>query len=195
MLTQAIAFVLDAVFHLFILAVLVRFWMQVVRAPSRNPIAQFTIALTDFAVRPLRRVIPGLFNLDIASIVVAWLAEFVLQSLILMLAGAPLASNPGILPVVLFIALVKLVRLSIYVFMGAVIIQAVLSWVNPHHPVAPFFDALTRPLLRPVQRAIPPIGGVDITPVVVLIALQLVLMLPVTWLETEAARIVSRSFL
>ena len=195
MLTDALVFVLDAIFHLFILAVLVRFWMQVVRAPSRNPIAQFTIALTDFAVRPVRRVIPGLFNLDIASIVVALLAEFVLQALILLIKGAPLASNLGVIPVVFFIALVKLVRLSIYVFMGAVIIQAVLSWVNPHHPVAPFFDALTRPLLRPVQRVIPPIGGVDITPVVVLIALQLILMLPVTWLEAEAARIVSRSFL
>ena len=64
MISQAIAFVLDAIFHLFILAVLVRFWIQVVRAPMRNPIAHFTIALTDFAVKPLRRVIPGMFKLD-----------------------------------------------------------------------------------------------------------------------------------
>ena len=195
MIAQAITFVLDAIFHLFILAVLVRFWMQAMRASARNPIAQFTIALTDFAVKPLRRVIPGFFNLDIASLVVAWAAEFLLQVLLLLLHDASLSSNPGVLSIVLFISLVKLVRLSIYIFMGAVIIQAVLSWVNPYHPVAPFFDALTRPFLRPLQKAIPPIGGVDITPVVVLILLQLILMLPVTWLEAQSAKMVARTLL
>jgi YggT family protein len=194
-LTQAIAFVLDALFHLFILAVLVRFWMQAFRAPVRNPIAQFTIALTDFAVKPVRRVIPGLFRLDLASLLVAWVFEFILQLLLLLLLGASLMDNLGALSVVLFLALVKLVRLSMYVFMGAIIIGAVLSWVASYHPVAPFFDALTRPFLKPIQRAVPPIGGVDITPVLVLIAFQLVLMLPVTWLEAQAGRMLARAFL
>ena len=195
MISQAIAFVLDALFHLFILAVLVRFWMQALRAPVRNPIAQFTIALTDFAVKPLRRVIPGLFNLDLASLLVAWVAEFILQVLLLLVLGYAVADNPGALSVVLFLALVKLVRLSIYVFMGAIILQAVLSWVATYHPVAPFFDALSRPFLKPIQRAIPTIGGVDISPVLALIAFQLILMLPVTWLEAQTARIVARAFL
>lgn len=193
MITQAVAFVLDALFHLFILAALVRFWMQAFRASARNPIAQFTMALTDFAVKPLRRVIPGAFNLDWASLVVAFLAEFVLQVLlVLVLGGSP---TGALLPVLLFMAFVKLIRLSIYIFMGAIIIQAVLSWVNPHHPVAPFFHALTRPFLKPFQKAVPPIGGVDITPVLVLIAFQLVLMLPVGWLETETARMLQRAIL
>ena len=90
MITQAIAFVLDTFFHLFILAALVRFWMQALHAPMRNPIAQFTMALTDFAVKPLRRVIPGLLKLDLASLVVAWLGEFILQGLLLLLADVPL---------------------------------------------------------------------------------------------------------
>jgi len=192
-ITQAIAFVLDALFHLFILAALVRFWMQAFRASARNPIAQFTMALTDFAVKPLRRVIPGMFNLDWASLVVAYLFELLLQFLLLLVMGA--TPTPEVLSVLLFLAFVKLIRLSIYVFMGAIIIQAVLSWVNPHHPVAPFFHALTRPFLKPFQRAVPLIGGVDITPVLVLIAFQLVLMLPVTWLETETARMLQRSLL
>jgi YggT family protein len=195
MFQQAIQFVLDAIFSLFILAALVRFWMQALRASARNPIAQFTIALTDWAVRPLRRVIPGLFALDIASLVVAWLGEFVLQVLLLLVAGVSPMANPAVLSVLLFLAFVKMIRLSIYVFMGAIIIQAVLSWVNPYHPVAPFFDALTRPFLKPVQKAVPPIGGVDITPVLVLIFFQLLLMLPVTWLEQESARIVARALL
>jgi YggT family protein len=194
-LTQAIAFVLDALFSLFILAALVRFWMQALRAPARNPIAQFTMALTDWAVKPLRRVIPGVFNLDWASLVVAWAFEFLLQFLLLILMGGSPIENPAVLSVLMFLAFVKLVRLSIYVFMGAVIIQAVLSWVNPYHPVAPFFNALTNPFLKPLQRAIPPIGGVDITPVLVLIFFQLVLMLLVTWLEMEAARMAARALL
>ena len=195
MVSQAVAFVLETIFDLFILAVLVRFWMQAFRAPVRNPLAQFTIALTDFAVKPLRRVVPGLFNLDLSSLLVAWLAEFVLQVLLLLVFGAPVTDNPGVLSVVLFLSLVKLLRLSIYVFMGAIIIQAVLSWFATYHPVAPFFDALSRPFLKPIQRAVPPIGGVDISPVLVLIGFQLILMLPVTWLEGQTGRIVARAFL
>jgi YggT family protein len=192
MVTNAVSFVLDALFSLFILAALVRFWMQAFRAPSRNPIAQFSMALTDWAVKPLRRVIPGVFNLDWSSLIVAGLLEFVLQVLLVVVAGVSPIENPGVLSVLLFLAFVKLVRLSIYIFMGAVIIQAVLSWVNPYHPVAPFFAALTNPFLNPVKRVIPPIGGVDISPVFVLIFFQLLLMIPVTWLEMEAVRMATR---
>ena len=195
MVTNAIQFVLDAIFSLFILAALVRFWMQAFRAPSRNPIAHFTMALTDWAVKPLRRVVPGLLNLDWASLIVAGLLEFVLQVLLAVVAGISPIENPAVLSVLLFLAFVKLVRLSIYVFMGALIIQVVLSWVNPYHPVAPFFNALTNPFLGPVKRVIPPIGGVDISPVFVLIFFQLLLMLPVTWLEMETMRMAQRALL
>jgi YggT family protein len=193
MIAQALGFVIDALGSLFVLAALVRFWMQAFRAPARNPLAQFTMALTDFAVRPLRRIIPGAFNLDWASLVVALVCEFLLQVVLLLVIGG--SPSADVLPVLLFLALVKLLRLSIYVFMGAIILQAVLSWVNPHHPVAPFFLALTRPFLRPFQRAIPPVGGVDITPVLVLIAFQLVLMLPVAWLESQSVKMLQRVLL
>lgn len=195
MVNNAVAFVIDTIFHLFILAALVRFWMQVLKAPARNPIAQFTMALTDFAVKPLRRVVPGLFGLDLATLVIAWAAEFLLQVILLLLADAPLSGNPGVLTIVLYYAFVKLIRLSVYVVMGAVFIQALLSWVNPYHPVMPFFDALTRPFLKPFRKVVPLIGGVDITPVLVLIVCQLIIMLPVTWLETQALRTITRSLL
>ena len=187
----AIGFVLDALFSIFIMAALVRFWMQAFRAPTRNNIAQFTMALTDFAVRPLRRVVPGLLNLDWASLIVAWVAELVLQVLLVLLFQGTI--NGEVLPVLLFLAFVKLIRLSIYVFMGAIIVQAVLSWVVHNHPMEPFFRAMTRPFLQPFQRAIPPIGGVDITPVLVLIAFQLVLMLPVGWLESTTDILLKRA--
>lgn len=195
MIAQAIALVLNALFALFILTALLRFWMQALRAPVRNPIAQFSIALTDFAVRPLRRVVPGLFRLDLASLVVALLLEFVLQLMLLaLLRGSPL-EHPGTLPILLFYSLVQLVRLSIYIFMGAIIIQAVMSWVSAHHPVAPFFDALTRPILAPLRRVVPLIGGVDISPLFAFIFFQLLLMVPVTLLEQESLRALGRALL
>ena len=194
MLTQALAFVIETVFDIFILTALVRFWMQALRAPARNPLAQFTMALTDFAVKPMRRLLPGFFKLDVASLAVAWIAEVVLLAILSLLQGVEIV-NGAALSVILFLALVKLVRLTVYIIMGAVLLQALLSWVNPYHPVAPFFEALTRPFLKPFQKAVPPIGGVDITPVLVLIACQLVLMLPVAWLEGEAMRMIGRFLL
>ena len=193
MINDAIRFVLEALFHLFILTVLLRFWMQAFRAPTRNPIAQFTMALTDFAVRPLRRIIPGLMNLDWASLVVAWVFEVILLVLLALLQGKGM--NWQMFSVLLFLGFVRLIRLSIYIFMLAIIVQAVLSWVGRGHPMEPFFGALSRPFLAPFRRAIPPIGGVDITPLLVLIAFQLVLMLPVTWLEIQADRMIDRAAL
>jgi YggT family protein len=110
-LAQAAAFVLDALASLFILAALVRFWMQAFRAPSRNPIAQFTMALTDWAVKPLRRVIPGFARLDWSSLVVAFAFEFLLQVLLFVLLRGGLPDNPTVLSVLLFMAFVKLIRL------------------------------------------------------------------------------------
>jgi YggT family protein len=195
MLTEAILLVLNAVFDLFILAAMVRFWMQAFRAPVFNPLGQFAIALTDWAVKPLRRVVPGAFKLDWASLIAAGALEFVLEVLTLLLMGGSPVENPSVLSVLLFISFVRLVRYSIYVFMGALIILVVLSWVAPRHPVMPFFDALTRPFMRPARRMIPAIGGIDISPLFVFLFFQILLMVPVAWLEAEAARMLSRALL
>ncbi|HEY4997649.1 MAG TPA: YggT family protein, partial [Usitatibacter sp.] len=176
MLTEAILLVLNAVFDLFILAAMVRFWMQAFRAPVFNPLGQFAIALTDWAVKPLRRVVPGAFKLDWASLIAAGALEFVLEVLTLLLMGGSPVENPSVLSVLLFISFVRLVRYSIYVFMGALIILVVLSWVAPRHPVMPFFDALTRPFMRPARRMIPAIGGIDISPLFVFLFFQILLM-------------------
>jgi YggT family protein len=184
-LATALTFVLETIFGLFILAALVRFWMQVFRAPARNPIAQFSMALTDFAVKPLRKVIPGVMRIDWASLIVALVLEFILQILEFALVTAVMPGG-GVLPALLFLAFVRLIRLTIYIFIVVIIAQAVMSWVSPYHPAAPFFDALSSPMLKPVRRVIPPIGGVDISPVFVLIFLQLLLMIPVQWLELHA---------
>jgi len=98
-----------------------------------------------------------------------------------------------VLPVLLFYAFIEVTRLSIYVFMAAILIQAALSWVSPHHAVTPFFDALTRPLLKPVRRVIPLIGGVDISPLFAFLFLQLLLLIPVALLEQASMQMLSRA--
>ena len=195
MINQALAFVANAIASLFILAALIRFWMQAFRAPSRNPIAYFSMAVTDWAVKPLRRVVPGVLKLDWASLIVAWALEFVLQAvLVFLLSPAPI-ENPAVLSVVFFMAFVEMIRLSIYIFMGALIIQVVLSWVSPYHPMAPFTNAFVNPFTKPLRRVIPPLGGLDITPLFVFIFFQLLLMLPVAWLEHETAAMMARALL
>ena len=114
MLTQAIAFVVEAIFDLFILSALVRFWMQVLRAPARNPLAQFTMALTDFAVKPLRRVVPGLFGLDWACLMVALLVELVVVTAVYWLDGFPFTlAGAKVWPVMLGLAAVRLLSLTV----------------------------------------------------------------------------------
>jgi YggT family protein len=129
MMTNALAYLLETIFNLFVLAALLRFYMQILRAPFRNPFAVFVVALTDFAVKPLRRIIPGLGGYDWASLIVAWLVELLL--LVLLYAIAYQAVPGSTLPSLLFLAFIKLIRLSIYLLIGVVIVQAILSWVSP----------------------------------------------------------------
>lgn len=187
MLAGALQFLIESVFNLFAIALLLRFLLQWLRASFRNPFSQFLVALTNFIVLPLRKVIPGLGGLDLASLLAAWLVELVMALLVLAVNGFPLVvAGWGVVPGVALWAAVKLLSLGIYVFMGAVLLQALLSWVNPYSPVAPVLYALSEPLLRPVRKILPPIGGIDLSPLVVLLALQLVLMLPMAWLEMAA---------
>jgi YggT family protein len=186
MAAQVLIYVLETVFNLFVLAVLTRFYAQAFRAPFRNPIANFVVALTDFAVKPMRKIIPGAMGLDLASFVAAWIAQTVLLIAIYALvgikalavfgfAGINAFAMPGFWSAIVILALVKLLILSIYLLMGVVIIQVVISWVSPYHPIRPFFDALSRPFLRPFQRLIPLVGGVDLSPLILLVILQIVL--------------------
>lgn len=185
MISQAIAFLLQTFLGLFSIALLLRFYLQLVRAPARNPVSQFLAALTDFAVRPARRVIPGLWGMDLSTLVLAWLVEFVLLVAVLLVIGHVFGAEIGLSVVgLLLLAGVNVLRASLYILMGALIVQAVLSWVAPQSPVAPVVNALSRPLLRPLQRRIPPVGAVDLSPLFAIVALQLVLMLPLAWLES-----------
>jgi len=186
MFIDAARYLAEVVFGLFSLALLLRFYLQLVRAPYRNPLSHFLNALTDFMVKPARRVIPGLWGMDLASLVLAWACEVLLLVVLLMLYGTERSVGMGgVVYVAIFVlALVKLLKMSVYIVMVAVIIQALLSWFNPYSPVAPLLNSLVQPFLRPLRKRIPPIGGVDLTPLVLIVILQLILMLPIRWLET-----------
>lgn len=175
MFVQILLFILDTVCGFMTLALLVRFAMQWARVPFRNPLGQFIVAVTDWMVRPLRRLIPGLFGLDMASLFLAWLWQVAYQGVALGLSGVLVAVSPAPTFVVLLLALLEVAKIGLYLVIGAVIVSAVFSWVNPHAPLAGVFDTLTRPVLRPFRRFIPPVGGVDLSPLALLLVLQIAL--------------------
>ncbi|MBC7781836.1 MAG: YggT family protein [Proteobacteria bacterium] len=189
MIAQALAFLIDTVGTLLLIALLLRFWLQAARAPYNNPVSGFLAAITDWGVRPLRKVVPGLWGLDLATLtlawLIAWLLNFVLGFGLRALdpafdGGAGLgASLAGSLGIAALVAMVQLTRLFLYMLIGAVILQAVLSWVNPYSALSPLLDLLTRPFLRPIQARVKPISGVDLSPLILLIACQLALILVV----------------
>lgn len=184
MISAAFAFLIQTLGNLFAIAVLLRFMMQLFRVPFRNPFAQFIVAITDFAVKPLRRVVPGLFGLDWACLLLAWLVELVVVTAGYWLDGFPFALAGGkVWPVMLGLAAVKLLSLTIYLVIGLTLVRAVLSWVNSPTPLMPVVYELTEPFLRPLRRFVPMVSNVDLTPLVLFILCQLVLMVPVLALE------------
>ena len=183
MFTQIGVFLVDAVASFFVFMLLARFHFQWLRVPFRNPVGEFVLATTNWMVAPARRVIPGLTGLDLATLLLAW----AVQALGLWLQAAILGAEPGF-GMIAAVALVDLVRYSLYILVFAVIAQAVLSWVNPYTPLAPAFDTLTRPFLRPLRRYVPPVGNVDLTPLILLVILYVALIV-VNHVRVAAAQV------
>jgi YggT family protein len=182
-LQQIASFLVDAVASFFVYLLLARFLFQWLRVPFRNALGEFIIAVTNWMVAPARRVIPSLGGLDLASLLLAWLVQAGLLCVMLLIGGGDLGSTPGVAAGMLAgLALIDLVRLALYVLVFALIVQAVLSWVSPYSPVAPVFDALTRPFLRPIRRFVPPLANVDLSPLVLIVILQ-VLLIPLARLR------------
>ncbi|HSF22105.1 MAG TPA: YggT family protein [Burkholderiales bacterium] len=190
MLTNALIFLVNTVFGLFVVALLLRFYLQWARAPHRNPLSEFLRALTDFMVRPARRIVPGLWGLDLSTLVLAWLVQLVEILLVLQIRDYGLGPAAGqSLAAAGLLAAVMILKIGLYVVMVAVIVQVVLSWVGPYSPLMPLANSLTRPFLRVFQRRVPPIGNVDLSPLFVVVVIQLLLMLPVAYLEAAVGRL------
>ena len=190
MMTNALLFLLHTILGLFILALMLRFYLQLTRAPFQNPACQAIVVITNFAVRPLRRVIPSWGNIDLSTLLLAYVSQLLLELASLWLKDFPLfVAGNSVLLALLGLAAINLLKLSIYIFMYAVVIQAVLSWINAYTPVTPVLDALTRPVLQPVRRVLPTAGGIDFSPLVVIVVAQLLLIILVSPLEQHFLRL------
>jgi YggT family protein len=144
---------------------LLRFWMQAIRVRPPSSVAQFTFQLSDWLVRPLRRLVPGVGGYDWASLIGAFL--------IVLLANSLLFINGADWTGVLLVSLYRFLIWITYGFIALLIVEAIFSWVNPHAPLAPFVHALNDPLLRPLRRIVPLVGGLDLSLLVALILLQI----------------------
>ena len=170
----ATVFLIQSVFGFYILAVMLRFLLQCVRADFYNPLVQFLVRITNPLLLPLRRFVPGYRGLDLASVVLAFALQLLEVLLVTALFGRSLDIGG-----VLLVTVMELLKLLINIYLWGVIIQAVLSWINPdpRHPAARVLAQLTAPLLRPARRLLPPVSGVDLSPVLVVVALIFVSLL------------------
>jgi YggT family protein len=169
-------FLIEVVFGLYIFAVMLRFFLQIVRADFYNPLCQAIVTVTNPPLRPLRRYIPAVRGIDTASVLLLLVLQLISSYLVIVLIGY----SAGFLGL-LVTAFAELIGKALKLFTFAVFIQIVLSWVAPgtYNPVVGIIDSITSPLLRPARRLLPPFGGIDFSPMLVIIALTLGLMLVV----------------
>lgn len=184
MIDQAAKLVIDVAFGLIVFSLLGRFLMQLLHAPFRNPIGQAVVALTDWIVKPLRRVLPGFRGIDWASLVAAFVFQLLWLLALYAIFGRGFTLTGSGIAFLLALTVLELVKGALWLLVIVVIVQAVLSWVAPDGPLAGLLNAMTFPFLRPLRRFIPPIGGtLDLTPLILIVILQLILILPVRWME------------
>jgi YggT family protein len=174
-MNAALFFVIKTLLDLYLIAYILRFLLQWARADFHNPLSQFVLRITDPVVRPLRRVVPGWRGIDLSSLVALLLLQLVVTAILFFLAAAG-TLGPGML---LYYALLRIIVGVVRLYFFAILVHVVLSWVSPGHwnPLISVLHSLTGPVLRPVRRVIPPIGGLDLSPLFVLIGLQALLIM------------------
>lgn len=174
-MNAALFFVIKTLLDLYLIAFILRFLLQWSRADFHNPLSQFILRITDPVVRPLRRVVPGWRGLDLSPLAALLLLQLVVTWLLFLLVTGG-AMPPGTL---VWYALLRIVIGTIRLYFFAILVHVVLSWVSPGqwNPLISVLHSLVAPVLRPVRRVIPPIGGLDLSPLFVLIALQALLIM------------------
>jgi YggT family protein len=172
---QAGLYLIQLVFGFYILLVLLRLLFQLVRASFYNPVSQFIVTLTQPPLQFLRRFIPGLFGIDMAAVALLVALQMLEIYCIAWFQGI----SAGLAGVIV-LAIAQLIEFAAYVYIVAILIRIVLSWVNPYgtrNPISDLLYSLTEPMLAPARRLIPPIGGLDLSPIAVFVLLQLTLIL------------------
>ncbi len=183
MMHQAAQFLLDVLLQPFAVILLLRFHLQWLRAPMMNPIGEFIMALTNFIVLRTRRYIPTFRGYDSSTLLLAYVFQtlYIYLSEFIWIYQSP--DGNFILFGLLAMGVVKLLSLSISLLMFAVIIQAILSWFNPHTSAAPILNVITWPFIRPLRQRIPTVGNVDLSAFALIILCQLMLLVPVYFLD------------
>jgi YggT family protein len=193
-LTSPLMLIINTLFDLYILLVLLRFLLQMLRADFYNPVSQFIVRLTTPPLRLLRRFIPSMGGQDAASIVLCLLLIYG-KFTVMRLLSIPAAHIGGVMAPIGSVSLVGLLVLSVAallalvltVFLVAVIIQVILSWVSPGHynPVIGLVNRIAEPVLRPIRKFIPPLGGIDLTPLfasLLLLVTKMLVIPPIVYL-------------
>jgi len=173
-MTQALYFLVKTLAQLYLLLLLLRFWLPWLRADFRNPIAQGILRFTSPLVVPLRRFLPAVGRLDTATILVAFVIQF-----ITVLALLAIVRRSAPTPVVAVVSVIELAVLSLNLFFFATLIRIILSWVAPgnYNPITALLNTLSEPVLRPFRRIIPTVGGLDISPIFAILLLQAAVIL------------------
>ena len=171
-LTQIAYLLVNFAFSIYILLVVLRFLLQTVRADFYNPLSQFIVKATNPLLMPLRKVIPGLMGIDFSSIVLA----FGLQVVAIQLLGMIDSHSTGLVSNLLFESLKALVFLVLNIYFFSLLIMVVVSWVAPHsmNPAISIIHSITEPLLRPIRRVLPAMGGLDFSVMVAILGIQIV---------------------
>ena len=191
LLDNALLFLVQTILGLLTLLFLLRFYFQLTRVSFQNQAAQMVVSLTNFAVKPMRRLMMMLRNLgikkfDLSTILLAYLTQLLLTILTLWLKDFPLlVAGNSIWSTIMAVALIGVISMSVTIFLYAVLIQAILSWINPHTPIAPILNNLTYSILYFLRRFIPPAGNVDLSPLIFIIAAQLLLVTVLIPLENS----------
>jgi len=174
---QAVLFLIDTAFSLYLMVVILRLWLQLVRADFYNPFSQFVVKATNPLVLPLRRIIPSLGRLDTATLLLAYVVMLGKLVVLQLLQSGQVALVPS-----LVFAVILLIKEAFTLLFWILVIRALLSWFSQgRSPVEYVMHQLTEPLLRPVRRILPPLGGLDLSVLVVLIGLQFLNILFSSW--------------
>ena len=186
MFSTAFNFLLTTLAILLTLLFLLHFFMQFFKAPFKNPLGQMVISLTDFAVRPTRKLVPSLGKVDLSTLLLAFLTQLLLNIYYLKLRGLPFSiEGHSAWPNLIGLGLIGVLRTSLDLFFYALMLQVILSWVNPHTPIADVLNSLTKPILAPIQRILPAASGIDFSPMVALILIQMLNISVVKTLELQ----------
>jgi len=172
--TNPVEFLINTLFGLYILAVMLRFLLAAVRADFYNPVSQFLVKVTNPLLKPLRRILPSIGKLDTSALVLMLALQMLALTVIALLRGGQLSIGA-----LLILAVAELIGLFLNVLLFSILVQVIISWVNPgtYNPAVSLLYSLTEPVLRPCRRLIPPMSGIDLSPLVALIGIQLIKML------------------